>query len=108
MWSHIKDALPEINVQVMIYHEGHPEKVEDSYTMWKDGHDRTEEELRHRLSAREWYSKNPHRMAYLYQTAICGKKWMVSFPNDSRYGYIADLEDIKGWAYLTKPEWCDK
>lgn len=103
MWVSPKDKLPPDNELVLVYDPSIPNHVQDDYSMWKDGHDRTDEELTHRKYARLWFSKHPHRTAYLYETALCGKKWMVRFTDDSRYNYIADLHDVKGWIPLTSP-----
>ena len=102
-WISVKDRLPEIGQFVWIYHDGHPNKMNDEYSMYVDGSDRTKKELLHRKSAREWFSKNPYRIAKLYMTAISGPMWTVDFPNDSRYGYIATLDEIVNWQPLPEP-----
>lgn len=101
----INDAstLPDDGVVVIVYVPTHPEKFDDGYSKYKDGRDRTEDELAFRAMMRNWYAKNKIQKAYIYQTALNGKCWRVGEPApDSRASFTEFPSSIRYWKPLPK------
>lgn len=86
-WISVETSLPDDGEVVVFLHSGCSSKYIDEDNEF----------------AINWHKEHKERFGYLYQTAISGKKWMVS-SHLAGVGYIANLEEVTFWKPITPPD----